>query len=570
MAVAPLNKFLTIAVPIAPGEQTIYTAPTGTSAIVLYAQVSNVGIGQSYPSVTFTHRRTSVATRTAGNVRNNRLIKDGEIPPNDALILVDGRLVLERTAVVSDSIVISGIQSGITTITDAQYDNTSGVTTITTLDPHEFSVGNQITMTGIAFTCPSTAGITSAIFPAPQAAFTITNVVAENGNVGISKTFVVNTGIVKGLPHTYRAAIHRFVRSEVGSVNVIGGDTLKPTAADYDPISGIVSFTANYGTGLVNPEPYTATDASVTSYNHTTGLLTIKTTATPSGGWQTGDLVLFEEGALTFRCAKDSNTTDHSYPRVATGGAAAGVGRTTDPVFGKFIPVTRVNDTTFTCNVGIAPIPGDRHTHTFQSPGATGKIKRHPANLAKSKVGLATEGFVFKCSQDNYLTEHKYPRTTDPSHWGSSGDELGVNTPGAHVAVNLPWDSAITITDTSENTTATPQITAASYNPSNGELTLDIVAHSYTTSDTVKFTANSLKFTCDMDGNSSTKTYPRTTDPVYNKSIPIKNSSTPNITVDVGKVNQFSVHVGVSTAGGLVGPLQMELICSILENSTAQ
>ena len=73
MAVAPLNKFLTIAVPVAPGEQTIYTAPTGTSAILLYAQVSNVGIGQSYPTVTFTHRRTSVATRTAGNVRNNRI-----------------------------------------------------------------------------------------------------------------------------------------------------------------------------------------------------------------------------------------------------------------------------------------------------------------------------------------------------------------------------------------------------------------------------------------------------------------------------------------------------------------
>tara|TARA_B100000579_G_scaffold321179_1_gene270852 strand:+ start:8983 stop:10680 length:1698 start_codon:yes stop_codon:yes gene_type:complete len=565
MAVAPLNKFLTIAIPVAPGEQTIYTAPTGTSAIVLYAQVSNVGIGQSYPSVTFTHRRTSVATRTAGNIRNNRLIKDGEVPPNDALILIDGRLVLERTAVVSDAIVISGIQSGITTVTDAQYDNISGVTTVTTLDPHKFSVDHQVTMTGIAFTCPSTAGITSAIFPAPQAAFTITNVVSENGNVGLSKTFVVNTGIVKGLPHTYRAALHRFVRSEVGSVDVIGGDTLKPTAADYDPISGIVSFTANYGTGLVNPGVTTAVTG--TSYDPSTGVLTVETQDVDNG-WQTGDLVLFEEGALTFRCAQDSNGSDHTYPRVATGGAAAGVGRTTDPVFGKFIPVTRVNDNRFTCNVGVAG-PNGQHTHTFQS-GAGGKIKRHPANLSKSKVGLATEGFVFKCSQDNYLTEHKYPRTTDPSHWGSAGDELGVNTPGAHTAVGLPWDNAITITDTSENTTATPQITAASYNPSNGELTLNIGAHSYTTLDTVKFAVNSLKFTCDMDGNSSTKTYPRTTDPVYNKNIPIKSHSSPNITVDVGKVNQFSVHVGVSTAGGLVGPLQMELICSILENSTAQ
>ena len=39
MAIAPLNKFITIAVPVAPGEQTLFEANVGTSAIVLYAQV---------------------------------------------------------------------------------------------------------------------------------------------------------------------------------------------------------------------------------------------------------------------------------------------------------------------------------------------------------------------------------------------------------------------------------------------------------------------------------------------------------------------------------------------------
>ena len=559
MAVAPLNKFLTIAVPIAPGEQTIYTAPTGTSAIVLFAQVSNVGIGQSYPSVTFTHRRTSVATRTAGNVRNNRLIKDGEVPPNDALILVDGRLVLERTAVVSDSIVISGIQSGITTITDAQYDNTSGVTTITTLDPHEFSVGNQITMTGIAFTCPSTAGITSAIFPAPQSAFTITNLIAEDGNVGISKTFIVNTGIVKGLPHTYRPALHQFVRSEVGSVQKIGGGTLKPTAADYDPISGIVRFTAEHD--FADPETYTATDPNVTDYNPSTGVLTIKTTATPSGGWQTGMVVLFEENALTFSCNFGSGGSK-SYPRLATSS-----GSITDPFYGKFIPVTRVNDTTFTCNVGVA---GISNAHVFQSC-ITGSIKRQTV-----KVGLATEGFVFKCSQDSYLTEHKYPRTTDPAHWGSASDEIYVNTPGAHTFVSGQPDS-ITITDAdgiSNPLTFTPD-SGTTYNGLTGELLIDLTgtsSHSYTTNNKVKIAQGALKFTCDKDANQTEHDYPRVTDPVYNKTIDITAVSQGNgtVTVNVGKANEFSVNVGVSTAGGLVGPLQMEMVCSILENSTAQ
>jgi hypothetical protein len=201
MAVAPLNKFLTIAVPVAPGEQTVYTAPTGVSAIVLYAQVSNVGIGETYPTVTFTHRRKSTSQRTAGNTRNNRIIKDVEIPPNDSLVIIDGRLVLERTAVVTDSIIIEGTQSGIVSVTDCLYDNNTGVTTVTTFNSHNFNIGDEVTMSGLAFTCaPGNYGITTTIFPSPQQSFTIDSII---GSVGISKTFVTNSGTVIAIAHTY-------------------------------------------------------------------------------------------------------------------------------------------------------------------------------------------------------------------------------------------------------------------------------------------------------------------------------------------------------------------------------
>lgn len=199
MAVAPLNRFLTLAVPVAPGEQTIYTTPTGVSAIVLYAQVSNVGVN-TYPNVTFTHRRKSTASRTFGNTRNIRLIKGAEIPPNDSLILVDGRLVLERTAIVQDSIVIEGIQSGIVSITGCQYDNVTGVTTVTTITPHNFNVGDEVTMSGLAFTCSGSFGLTTSIFPSPQQSFVVDSII---GDVGTSKTFVTNSGSVTGIAHTY-------------------------------------------------------------------------------------------------------------------------------------------------------------------------------------------------------------------------------------------------------------------------------------------------------------------------------------------------------------------------------
>ena len=200
MAIAPLNKFITLAVPVAPGEQTVYTAPTGVSSIVLYASVSNVGVN-TYPTVTFTHRRESTASRTAGNIRNIRVIKNGEIPPQDALVIIDGRLVLERSALLKDSIVIEGVQSGIVAISTVQYNNTTGITTVETATPHGFEADDEITMSGIAFTCNSyTGGLTTSIFPDPQRSFIVDSI---DGPVGTSLTFTTNTGVVSGIEHTY-------------------------------------------------------------------------------------------------------------------------------------------------------------------------------------------------------------------------------------------------------------------------------------------------------------------------------------------------------------------------------
>jgi hypothetical protein len=199
MAIAPLNKFLTIAVPVAPGEQTVYTTPTGVSAVLLYAQVANVGVN-TYPTVTVTHRRKSTSLRTSGNTRNIRLIKNAEIPPNDFIIIVDGRLVLEKSAVITDSLVIQGTQSGTINITNCQYDNNTGITTITTLVPHNFSPNDEVTMSGLEFTCTGSTGLTTSIFPSPQQSFIVNSIV---GNVGTSRTFVTNSGIVNGIVHTY-------------------------------------------------------------------------------------------------------------------------------------------------------------------------------------------------------------------------------------------------------------------------------------------------------------------------------------------------------------------------------
>lgn len=199
MAVAPLNKFLTIAVPVAPGEQTVYTTPVGVSAILLYAQVANVGIN-TYPTASIIHRRKSTSSRTAGNTRDIRIIKDVEIPTNDAVVVIDGRLVLEKTAVYTDSIVVKGTQTGIVSVSGCVYDNRTGITTVTTISPHNFNVNDGVTMSGLAFTCSGSFGLTTSIFPSPQQSFTVDSII---GNVGSSRTFVTNSGVVIGIAHTY-------------------------------------------------------------------------------------------------------------------------------------------------------------------------------------------------------------------------------------------------------------------------------------------------------------------------------------------------------------------------------
>ena len=208
MAVAPVNKFLTVAVPVAPGPQKLYEVPTGVSSILLFAQVSNVGIGASYPAVTFWHRRTS---RSTGNFRDTRVIRDIQVPPNDAVVLIDGRLVLEKDAIKVDEIYVDAKQSGIVSVTGAVYDEPSGIVTVTTLTPHNFGVGQEITLAGLEFKCPSGTGITTNFFPDPQQSYVVDTIVNE---VGISKTFSANIGGAIGYPHTYVGnSVHTFVSS---------------------------------------------------------------------------------------------------------------------------------------------------------------------------------------------------------------------------------------------------------------------------------------------------------------------------------------------------------------------
>lgn len=91
MAQLALNRFQTVTLEVSTSEQTVYTAPTGYTAIVLYAHISNYGSDES--TVTMKHIRSSVETE---------IIKNANVPVADAFVPMSGKLVLET----SDSIKI--------------------------------------------------------------------------------------------------------------------------------------------------------------------------------------------------------------------------------------------------------------------------------------------------------------------------------------------------------------------------------------------------------------------------------------------------------------------------------
>ena len=86
MAAIPLNKFRTITHTLTTSSVCIYTCPPGVASLIVFANVANVGSGTSVVSFSAYHSRSSVDTP---------IIQQGQIPNQDSMSIIEGRLVLE-------------------------------------------------------------------------------------------------------------------------------------------------------------------------------------------------------------------------------------------------------------------------------------------------------------------------------------------------------------------------------------------------------------------------------------------------------------------------------------------
>ena len=306
-----------------------------------------------------------------------------------------------------------------------------------------------------------------------------------------------------------------------------------------------------------NTNTFTATNAT---YNPVTGDLVLTLTTGANHGLTTSNKLTITDGAVTFTCERDKHLTEHSYPRP------------TDPASGEALTITAKTNTTVTVNVGTTPIVTRNITDANYDP-ATGWLQVEsashgfvgcstitPTNAAYNKnTGVLTltknshgfnvgdkiliddNGLTFTCTKDGNATEHSYPRSSDPV----SNKWLAISNKTANTfRVNV---------GTSPKATFTP--TGADYDPTTGLMELEIGAHSLKAGSSIKLVANSLGFTCDVDNNTSTKTYPRSGDPLHNTAIKIQSVTDTSITLQVLTTipsTNTTKHTFVSATAGAV------------------
>ena len=272
----------------------------------------------------------------------------------------------------------------------------------------------------------------------------------------------------------------------------------------------------------------TKKDVTNAAYTPSTGVLVL-TIGTHT--FSTSDTVTIAHKALKFTCDADNHATEHAYPR------------TTDPAYGTALAITAVDQSggTITCNVGIpdqyegitadvgGPFTADTVDYdpqcgimtvtTSAAHGFTAAVIKNSTNAVYNpNVGILTvttntnHGFsngdyvkiaenslIFKCAKDGFLSEHSYPRKGDPLF----------NT----------WTQVSNVTAKKFEVQCLPSV--PSTNTSDHSYSRSIAANIIGAKNTVQIATGSLTLTCNKDRHATNHSYPRTTDPVYNRPVAV-------------------------------------------------
>ena len=417
-------------------------------------------------------------------------------------------------------------------------DPLTGVTTAISAVTH-----NTITINVLAVTPSTNTGVHTFVSASPDAVIVrsgysgITSTVfpyAGTGLASTSKVYPIENISIGNFVHRFESALtgavyrggnypHTYVAGSTGAsaiVNTTGGGSVvigKPSAADYNAVTGVLTLTFSGAHGLVN-----------------------------------GNTIKVADKSLAFTCSRDNHKTIHKYPRA------------TDPKFDTDMTVTKIDANTFTVNVGTSPIVSKTPTAATYTP-STGLLEMTVGsghgwtsagtltNPVTDAVYTKTDGKLvitsnahtlsvgeyvklsdgclsFNCTKDGNKKVVAYPRISDPAHakWLPITNRT-TNT--FTIYVGYAADSADQYTHTFVSAVADGILkgTDASY---------------------IGIATGGLTFSCDKDDYSTLHAYPRLTDPAGDGAVlAVQSHTTDSITVDVGKLPsyRFTTNVGINS-----------------------
>ena len=397
------------------------------------------------------------------------------------------------------------------------YDPTTGKMEVF-IGTHSLTTTNTVVIAdnGITFTCTKDGNTSNHAYPRSTDPASGKNLVIT---AVTATSFTVNVGIANALMVTGADTVHTYNGgTSSNAITVTGGSQFDVTNAVYDPLSGQLDL--NIGTHTL-PAPTTHTAESGSTYNPTTGVMTLKVSG---HNFSNGDLVYLDDGAVTFSCTYGAG--NHNY----TGGPAVGAVTGGGNVF-------NVTDADYNPTTGVMVLTIGAHS------------------LTTSDVVIITAGSLdFQCDLDNYGSTHSYPRTTDPSY----NTEIAITAVGADtITVNVGASSAGTAYPRANDPISNKWIPISGVTTDTFDIqVLDVIPSTNTdphtfvsgatgaikrAATTITIGQDKLSFTCGMDSNTATKTYPRATDPVYNTAIAVSAVTATNITVNVGQSSGFVI-----------------------------
>ena len=278
----------------------------------------------------------------------------------------------------------------LTNITGFNYTYQTGVSTVTAPGHGLQNTGTFVQLQNIDFECLSGGNLFSILGMTYNKAVGLATITAIGlgaaPEIGIGATVrirnlhVTYTGSAQ-FAHQFQSAAagavisggnysHNFISCATNGVTVVGGSSVTPTGATYDPSNGNLTMTLS-GHSL-----------------------------------STSDKVTIAQNAFTFTCSMNGNASNKTYPR------------TTDPTYGDQLNITGTTTNTITVNVGASPIVNYTPTAATYNQ-ATGDMTLTIANhglTAGTAIKLANDGLTFRCSMDGYTTDHTYPRSSDPKY----------------------------------------------------------------------------------------------------------------------------------------------------------